>query len=490
MMRRGRQGACRASGCLSISGGAALPPSRRGTSFASERVRAPGAANEPARRPAIWRREVPERMLRDESNPGGESGPRAAAVTPIVLVVGAGRALADLARTLGDAGYPVITVPHARQLAGLAAGGSWGPSYSTSPPARPAVVEWLRRAVAAAGGLVIGVRGDLDERERRRLRRRFGLFAIHDPRDGLEHFLDLVDTAVDVGRDQHRRRAEHAVRVNLLAKLCHDLRSNLSVITGYADVLGDDAESTATARGALAGLRKASRQSHELVETYSALAHCDSERMEDRRETVDVRKVVAALRRHVEIRSRYAPCALLVDPPPPAAVHTDREKLHAMLTHLVDAALKRSPEGDGGAGCGDGERPGGLQHRQHRRRRAVRRWGDHGTAPPRRRRRAVRNARPDPRGDDRAALRSAARRDRRDALAPAPASCSASRCRLCQWCCARCRRAPRTNPSATPRRCRVRAQRPCRGTRASPRRGCARRAWRRCAAGASSPSPG
>jgi signal transduction histidine kinase len=283
-------------------------------------------------------------MLRDESNPGGESGPRAAAVTPIVLVVGAGPALADLARTLGDAGYPVITVPHARQLAGLAAGGILGPVVLDLATCDPAVVEWLRRAVAAAGGLVIGVRADLDERERRRLRRRFGLFAIHDPRDGLEHFLDLVDTAVDVGRDQHRRRAEHAVRVNLLAKLCHDLRSNLNVINGYADVLGEDVESPATARGALAGLRKASRQSHELVETYSALAHCDSEHMEDRREIVDVRKVVAALRRHVEIRARYAPCALLVDPAPPAAVHTDREKLHAMLTHLVDAALKRSPQ--------------------------------------------------------------------------------------------------------------------------------------------------
>ena len=283
-------------------------------------------------------------MLRDETNAGAESGSRSVAMTPIVLVVGTGAALADLARTLGDAGYPVITVPHARQLAGLAAGGALGPVVLDLATCETALVERLRRAVAGAGGLVIGIRADVDERERRRLRRRFGLFGVHDPRDGLDRFLDLVDTAVDVGRDQHRRRAEHAVRVNLLAKLCHDLRSNLNVINGYADVLGDEAESPATARGALAGLRKASRQSHELVETYSALAHCESEHMDDRRETIDVRKVVAALRRHVEIRSRYTPCALLVDAAPPAAVHADREKLHAMLTHLVDAALKRSPD--------------------------------------------------------------------------------------------------------------------------------------------------
>lgn len=283
-------------------------------------------------------------MLRDETGQGTDGGQRAAPATPIVLMVGAGAVLADLARTLGDAGYPVIVVPQARGLAGLSAGGALGPVVLDLTTCEPAMLERLRRAVAAAGGLVIGIRAGLDERERRRLRRRFALFAIHDPGDGLERFLDLVDTAVDVGRDQHRRRAEHAVRVNLLAKLCHDLRANLNVINGYADVLGEEPDAAASARGALAGLRKASRQSHELVETYSALAHCDAEHLEDRRQTADVRAVVAALRRHVEIRSRYAPCALLHEALPAAAVYTDREKLHAMLTHLVDAALKRSPD--------------------------------------------------------------------------------------------------------------------------------------------------
>ena len=43
------------------------------------------------------------------------------------------------------------------------------------------------------------------------------------------------------------------MRVNLLAKLCHDLRSNLNVINGYADVLGEETEAPASARGALAG---------------------------------------------------------------------------------------------------------------------------------------------------------------------------------------------------------------------------------------------
>jgi hypothetical protein len=245
------------------------------------------------------------------------------------------------------------------------AGGILGPVVLDLASCEAAVVEWLRRAVAAAGGLVIGVRADLDERERRRLRRRFGLFAIHDPRDGLEHFLDLVDTAVDVGRDQHRRRAEHAVRVNLLAKLCHDLRSNLNVINGYADVLGEDVESPATARGALAGLRKASRQSHELVETYSALAHCDSEHMEDRRETVDVRK---------DRRGAPPPCG---DPLALRAVRAARRPgaagggAHRPREVACDADASRGcgaqaqSGGDGGAGCGDGQRPGGLQHRQH-----------------------------------------------------------------------------------------------------------------------------
>ncbi|MBX3026313.1 HAMP domain-containing histidine kinase [bacterium] len=266
-------------------------------------------------------------------------------MTPIVLLAGADASQADLARTLGDAGYPVIAVPQTRQLAVLAASGALGPVVVDLAACEPAAIERLRRAVASAGGLLIGISGGLSERERRRLRRRYALFAIHDPGDGLERFLELVDTAVDVGRDQQRRRAEHAVRVTLLAKLCHDLRANLDVINGYVDVLGEETDGSARARGAVAGLRKAGRQSHELVDTYAALAHCDAEHLAERREPIDVRAIVAAVRRHVELRSRYAPCALLAGASPAAAVRADREKLHAMLTHLVDAALKRSADG-------------------------------------------------------------------------------------------------------------------------------------------------
>jgi hypothetical protein len=284
-------------------------------------------------------------MLRDETSQGTNRGHRVAPVTPIVLVAGADHTQAALARSLADAGYPVIAVPQARQLASLAAGAGLGPVVVDLAACEPAAIERLRRAVAGAGGLLIGIRAGLNERERRRLRRRFALFAIHDPGDGLERFLELVDTAVDVGRDQQRRRAEHAVRVNLLGKLCHDLRANLDIINGYVDVLGEEVAAPPRGRGAVAGLRKVSRQSAELVETYGALALCDPEQLADRREHLDVRTVVAALRRHVELRSRYAPRALLAAAPPAAAVQADRQKLHAMLTHLIDAALERSADG-------------------------------------------------------------------------------------------------------------------------------------------------
>lgn len=285
-------------------------------------------------------------MLRDDHSPGTHRGHAVAPVTPVVLVAGADATQADLARRLADAGYPVIAVPQARQLASLAAGAGLGPVVVDLTACEPPAVERLRRAVAGAGGLLIGIQGGLNERERRRLRRRFALFGIHDPADGLDRFLELVDTAVDVGRDQQRRRAEHAVRVNLLAKLCHDLRANLDVINGYVDVLGEEVAAPGRARGAVAGVRKASRHSAELVDTYGALAQCDAEHLADRREAADVRTIVAALRRHVELRSRYAPCALVASPPPAAAVHVDREKLHAMLTHLIDAALKRAADGE------------------------------------------------------------------------------------------------------------------------------------------------
>ncbi|MFN8640727.1 MAG: ATP-binding protein [Candidatus Binatia bacterium] len=51
-----------------------------------------------------------------------------------------------------------------------------------------------------------------------------------------------------------------------------------------------------------------------------------------------------ALRRHVAIRARYAPCVLRVDAVQAVAVRTDGERLHALLSHLVDAAIGRSAE--------------------------------------------------------------------------------------------------------------------------------------------------
>jgi len=282
-------------------------------------------------------------MPGDETGRGDRDSRRTCGLTPVALV-GSGPAVAAQAHALGDAGYPVITVPHVRQLRDLAASGNLGVVIVEVECLAPGAIEMVRRCVAAAGGLLIGV-STAAGADRRAVRRRLGLFALHDSRDGMERFLELVDAAVDVGRDQHRRRLEHAVRVTMLAKLCHDLRSSLHVIHGYADMLGDEPSVEAPARGALSGLRKASRQSCELLETYAALAHCESERMELRREMVDVRAAVAALRRHVAIRSRYSPCALLADAPPRLAVETDPEKLHAMLTHLIDAAIKRSDDG-------------------------------------------------------------------------------------------------------------------------------------------------
>ena len=206
--------------------------------------------------------------------------------------------------------------------------------------------ELIRRIRALDPSVaVIAQCESLDAGQRRKIRHRLSLHGIHDKADDPERLLELLDSAVDAARRLERTRADQSLRSLILEKLCHDLRSCLHVVHGYTEVLCND-PAASPVEAVLSRLAAASEMARELVQTYLDLAHLESPSVMVRRELVDIDALTADLAAHAgrQIGSRPIRFTLNV-PYPGAVVHTDGEKLRAILTQLLSTVIKLSRGG-------------------------------------------------------------------------------------------------------------------------------------------------
>jgi len=192
---------------------------------------------------------------------------------------------------------------------------------------------------------IIGQCRGLDARQRRTIRRSLGLYALYDKEEEGERLLELLDAACDAVRRLQRTRADHSLRGLILAKLCHELRSYLHVVQGYADVLCQD-EASQRFEPLLSRLAAASHAASELVQEYLDLAHLEKGVVPVRRELVDVDELVAELRVHAERQIGSRPiCFTAAVESPGAVLLTDGEKVRAVLAHLLSNSIKLSGAG-------------------------------------------------------------------------------------------------------------------------------------------------
>ncbi|MBI3781913.1 MAG: response regulator [Deltaproteobacteria bacterium] len=193
--------------------------------------------------------------------------------------------------------------------------------------------------------ILLGQCRGLDARQRRTIRRSLGLYAVHDKEEDGERLLELLDAACDGVRRLQRTRADSSLRGLILAKLCHELRSYLHVVQGYADILWQD-EAARQFDPLLSRLAAASHAASELVQEYLDLAHLEKGIVPVRRELVGVDDLIAELRVHTERQIGSRPICLVTAVPVPGTVLlTDGEKVRSVLSHLLSNSVKLSGAG-------------------------------------------------------------------------------------------------------------------------------------------------
>ncbi|MGC4000235.1 MAG: MASE1 domain-containing protein [Anaeromyxobacter sp.] len=146
-----------------------------------------------------------------------------------------------------------------------------------------------------------------------------------------------------------QRQADAAGRATseLLVRLAHDLRSPLSVILNYAQVLEQAAQLTPREGKAARAIHLAGVQLSQLLEDALDLARVEAGQAELTPEPAGVEELVAgALARPAELaRARGVALERRIEPGVPAAWRVDRRRFGRVLEHLVQQALRSDAVG-------------------------------------------------------------------------------------------------------------------------------------------------
>jgi len=259
-----------------------------------------------------------------------------------------------------DAVWPEPVVEPFREFTNLAPGdyrllvrsaraeGEWGEPAVVALTVRPA---WWQMplvrvgALAALVGLVaaaMGVRTRRAEARARELERRVG----ERTEDLARYARALAEHLSTIDRSHERARAREVERTDLLAKLGHEVRTPLTSILGFSELLASAASGRLNPRELrfLANIRESGNHLLRLVNNLLDQAKLEAGRMEVHLEEVSLAALLSsvaslmegfAVTRGVRLEIALAPG---VDP-----VRTDVAKLRQILLNLLSNAIKFSP---------------------------------------------------------------------------------------------------------------------------------------------------
>ena len=160
--------------------------------------------------------------------------------------------------------------------------------------------------------------------------------------------------------EQHERQLvrENEGKANLLAVVSHDLRTPLTAIIGYAELLemGVPEALPASAQQPVQRIRTAARHLLYLLNELLSFARLDGRREEIRPEAIDLRDLAADVAAVMQPIADARGLGLLVRVPnEPVMMTTDPDKLRQVLLNLVGNAVKYTPRGEVELEIGYGE---------------------------------------------------------------------------------------------------------------------------------------
>ncbi|MFO1426750.1 MAG: phosphate regulon sensor histidine kinase PhoR [Steroidobacteraceae bacterium] len=168
------------------------------------------------------------------------------------------------------------------------------------------------------------------------------------PKVGEELWLDFQAVAYGDGqtlllvRDVTRQRLLETMRKDFVANASHELRSPLTVIAGYLETLGTDAEIDPQLQGPLAEMRRQAQRMTAIIADLLELSRLEATDEQVVGEPIDVAALLAVLRKDVLTRPQHpAQMQLAVDSP--QRLVGDPGLIQSAFWNLVDNAAKYTP---------------------------------------------------------------------------------------------------------------------------------------------------
>ena len=183
----------------------------------------------------------------------------------------------------------------------------------------------------------------------------FFAFLAGQRQDGLADSLNRLQRADEQRQRAHeelQRAKEGAETANraksvFLANMSHEIRTPLNAILGYAQILGDDPQTTSGQRRAIDTITRSGTHLLDLVNDVLDLSKIEAGRQEIHAEAFDLRATLEGLGEMFELRCRDKGLRWVMEADLPSeAVHGDESKLRQVLINLLGNAVKFTGRGE------------------------------------------------------------------------------------------------------------------------------------------------
>ena len=144
-------------------------------------------------------------------------------------------------------------------------------------------------------------------------------------------------------RDVTREARLEAMRKDFVANASHELRSPLTVISGYLETLAQDSEVDPALAGPLQEMRRQAQRMTSIVQDLIELSRLESSDSDAVGQPIDVVALMAQLRQDVLARPQH-PAQVQVRADSHAKLLGEDIQIHSAFANLVDNAAKYTPQ--------------------------------------------------------------------------------------------------------------------------------------------------
>lgn len=144
-------------------------------------------------------------------------------------------------------------------------------------------------------------------------------------------------------RDATKEARLESMRRDFVANASHELRSPLTVVSGYLDTLADESALDEGWRRPVEEMRRQMTRMREIVDSLLELSRLEAANGEAASEPVDLAGLVALLRRDVMAGSPH-PAQFDIVVESPATLLGSPGEIHSIVANLINNAVKYTPE--------------------------------------------------------------------------------------------------------------------------------------------------